>query len=139
MKHFASLTLAAAVALTPQWAGAWWAFNRHEVLPVSTGVYEVVSEVGSGAQDFWCGAGDYAYRELGVASVQRVYIWRGIGPSVNRPGRKAVQFSLTPPPGADTDPALTLSVKDVGDNLRAAHAQQYCFGMDHEDPFKRRF
>ena len=138
MKVHVTIALAATLALAPGWAGAWRAFNAHEVLPVSPGVFEVVSEVGSGAMDYWCSAGDYAYRGMGSASTQRVYIWRGLGPSVNRPGKKAIQFSLTPPAGADTEPALTLSMHDVGDNLRASTAQQFCFGMDRSDPFKRR-
>lgn len=139
MKRVSTLILALATALAPGWASAWWAYNRHEVLPVSNGVFEVVSEVGSGAQQFWCAAGDYAYRALGAAAAQRIYIVRAIGPSQTRPGRKSVQFSLVPPPGADTEPRLSLSVKAVGDNLRAAAAQQYCFGNGYEDPFLRRF
>lgn len=135
MKH---ILLLAALAAVPSSASAWRAFNSHDVYPLSDGVFEVVSEVGSGAADYWCGAGDFAYRGVGAAAAQRVYIWRAIGPSVTRPGRKAVQFSLTPPPGADTDPKLTLSVRAVGDNLRAAAAQQYCFGNDPEDAFPYR-
>ena len=127
MKHLTALTVAAALALAPGWSAAWRAMNRQEVLPVSNSVFEVVARAGSGPADFWCAAGDYAYRGLGTPAVQRVYVWRGIGPSVNRPGYKAMQFSLTPPPGADTSPSLTLSLRRIGDNLRAASAQQYCY------------
>lgn len=127
--------LALAIAMSPGAASAWTAFNRHEVFPVADGVFEVIGEVGSGAADYWCAAGDYAYRGLRTRSGQRVYIWRGLGPSATRPGSKAVQFALRPPPGADTEPSLTLSVHDVGDSLRAAAAQQYCFGEDPFEPF----
>ena len=137
MKHLALAAVAASAALFPMTADAWRALNRHEVYPLSNGAFEVVSEVGSGAQDFWCGAGDFAYRGLGAASAQRVYISRAIGPSVAKPGYKAVQFSLVAPQGAGTDPALTLSVRDVGDNMRAAAAQQYCF--DNARPDRRFF
>ncbi|MCD9148644.1 hypothetical protein [Pseudophaeobacter flagellatus] len=114
------------LAGVPMGAQAWWAWNRHEVFPVSDGVWEVVSQVGSGAQDYWCGIGDFALRELRTKATQRIYIWQGIGPSVTRPKRKSVQFSLTPPPGSDTQPRLSLSVKAVGDNLNAATARNYC-------------
>ena len=134
MKHVLILTAGAAIALIPTLGAAWKAHNRHDVYPLDNGIFEVVSEVGSGPIDFWCGAGDYAYRELRTASVQRVYMWRGIGPSVTRPGKKAIQFSLTPPPGADIRPSVTFSLHDVGDNLRAGAAQQFCFGTDPADP-----
>lgn len=139
MTRFAVLCTALAMAVMPSAGSAWRAWNQHDVYPVSEGVFEVVSEVGSGATDFWCGAGDYAYRALRTKGVQRVYIWRAIGPSVTKPGKKAVQFSLTPPSGADTSSRISLSVKAVGDNLRAAMAQQYCFDGDADDPFFRRF
>ena len=138
MKTFSAAALGAVLALTALPASAWRAHNRHEVLPVTNGVFEVVGQVGSSAADFWCGAGDYIYAYQSKRSVQRIYIWRGLGPSATRPGKKSVQFSLTPPPGADTSPTMALSYDDVGDNLRAAMAQQYCFSFDHEDRGPRR-
>ncbi|WP_233145712.1 hypothetical protein [Phaeobacter sp. 22II1-1F12B] len=133
IRHLVALTCASLI-LIPEAGQAWRSFNRQEVLPVSEGVFEVVNDVASSAADFWCSAGDYAYREMRTEAVQRVYIWRGIGPSVNRPGKKAVQFSLTPPEGVSTEPGYTLSVKAEGDNMRAGSAQQYCFGNGPEDP-----
>ncbi|MHA6262459.1 hypothetical protein ACXYMO_04590 [Arenibacterium sp. CAU 1754] len=137
MKHLLAIAVGAAVAVAPASSSAWRALNRHEVFPVSKGVFEVVSLVGSGAQDYWCGAGDYAISQLRVRGNQRIYIWGAIGPSVNRPGKKAVQFSLTPPPNVDLEPRLTMSVKAVGDNMRAAMALQYCYGDDPFDRFPR--
>ena len=117
----------------PLSAQAWRAWNRHEVLPVSEGVWEVVNRVGSGAQDYWCGIGDFAIRQLRTQATQRIYIWQEIGPSVNRPGRKSVQFALTPPPGSDTSTGYSLSVKIRGDNLNAATARNYCYDR-FDDP-----
>jgi hypothetical protein len=111
--------------------------NRHEVFPVSNTVWEVVSEVGSSAADYWCGAGDFAQRVLGTPAADRIYIWRGIGPSVNRPGKKAVQFSLTPPAGANTSPRLSLSVKEAGDNLARHAAVQYCYQYSGPEIWER--
>ncbi|MCB1364962.1 MAG: hypothetical protein KDK02_12630 [Rhodobacteraceae bacterium] len=125
----------AALLLAPVPAPAWWAWNRHEVLPLGGGIYEVIGEPGSGAQDFWCAIGDYGIARLGLPAVQRIYTWRGIGPSAARPGRKAMQFALAPPEGADTSTPLTLSLTRVGDNLTAAAARQYCYG--NADPWER--
>lgn len=125
--------LAAAVAMLPGAALAWRAANGHRVHDLGGGVYEVVGRVGSGAQQYWCGAGDYAIAVLGAAAAQRVYVWRPIGPSQTEKGRKAVQFALSPPPGADTTTGYTLSVRRAGDNLSAAMAQQYCYDAGYED------
>ncbi|MGR3760165.1 hypothetical protein ACUXV3_08520 [Roseobacteraceae bacterium NS-SX3] len=131
--------LALPVLLLPAAAAAWTAWNRHEVFPVAKGVWEVVSEVGSGAQDYWCGIGDYAISQLRTRATQRIYIWRGVGPSITRPGRRAVQFSLVPPAGADTSVGISLGVKRAGDNLNAATARGYCYDFFDRDPFFRRW
>ncbi|KIC07798.1 hypothetical protein RA19_21975 [Leisingera sp. ANG-M1] len=125
-KRLLSGMLALAVAL-PVPASAWRAINRHEVLPVSEGVWEVVARVGTGAQDYWCGIGDFAIRQLRAPVNQRIYVWRGVGPSVNRPGKKAVQFAFGAPPGADTSSRISLNVREPGDNLRVTSAQTYCY------------
>ena len=130
MKRILIIGLSIGIAVFPGLAMAWQAWNRHEVNQLSNGVFEVVGRPGSGAADYWCAAGDYTYRNLRSASVQRVYIYRGVGPSVSRPGYKAIQFALTPPAGANTEPSVTLSMHRVGDNMRAAAAQQYCFDSD---------
>jgi len=134
----ASSVLALILALTPGWAVAYRAFNRHEVFPISDTVFEVVSEVGASAADYWCGAGDFVRHSMRAGATRRIYIHRGIGPSVSRPRKKAVQFTLIPPENADTSPALTLSVRAVGDNMTSAMAYQYCLGDDLFDPFHRR-
>jgi len=132
------LFLTVLLVLVPGWVGAWRAINRHEVYPVSDTVFEVLNEVGSGPVDYWCGAGDFARHVMGTPATQRIYIWRAIGPSATRQGRKSVQFSLTAPQGADTTPGLSLSVKHAGDNLTSALAYQYCLGNNRFDPFLRR-
>jgi hypothetical protein len=138
MKTLLRISLVAVLAMVPGWGAAWRALNWHEVFPISETEFEVVSRVGSGAADFWCGAGDFARSKLGAGATQRIYIWRAIGPSVTRPGKKAVQFSFSPPPGANVTPGYSLSVKAVGDNLTSAAAFQYCLGQDPFDPFLRR-
>jgi hypothetical protein len=131
MKATIRLTLAGLLALIPTWGMSWWAF------PVSETVWEVIADVGTSAADFWCGAGDYAQRVMGVPAASRIYIWKPVGPSVNVPGRKAVQFSMSPPPGADTSVGYSLTVKRAGDNLARHAAVQYCFQYDGPDIWER--
>lgn len=131
------LTVILVVAAAPLQAQTWWAWNRHEVLPVAPGVWEVVSEVGSGAQDYWCAIGDFSIRQLRSKATQRIYVWREIGPSVHRAGRKAVHFALSPPDGADTSHHYSLSVKFPGRNINAATARNYCFDRREDFLFRR--
>ncbi|WP_424986493.1 hypothetical protein [Microbulbifer sp. S227A] len=137
MKMAIRAAAVACLAIVPTWGSAWWAFNRLEVFPVSETVWEVVAGVGTSAADYWCGAGDFAQRVLGVSATSRIYIWKPVGPSVNRPGKKAVQFSMSPPPGADTSTGYSLTVKRAGDNLARHAAVQYCYQFDETDIWNR--
>lgn len=121
-----SLFILALMGAMPQMAMAFRAPNNNVVNPVSDSVFEVVGRVGTSAADFWCGAGDYARRVIGVGPGQRIYVVRELGPSETSNRRSAVQFSLTSPEGADTRSRLILSVKHKGDNIGAAMAQNYC-------------
>jgi len=136
MTRMMTLTLVAALAL-PGAAQAFRADNFLEVNPIPGGDFEVVSRPGSGAQDFWCAAGDYARSQLGVAANRRIYIAEGRSPSLTRPGYTAVQFTLTPPEEAldRTSRPITLDIEDVGDSLRAASASQYCYDRFEERLF----
>lgn len=121
-----NLCLAIALVSIPAAGLAFRAINRLEIVPVSGGVFEVVGRVGSSARDFWCGAGDYTIAQLRASSAQRIFMWSEIGPSQTRPGKNAIRFALTEPPGGAVDPGFTLSMRRVGDNMRASHAQGYC-------------
>ena len=55
MKHITTLTIGAALALLPTLGSAWTAYNRHEVVPLGDGVFEVKSTNGDtflGGEDF---------------------------------------------------------------------------------------
>lgn len=129
------LGVMALMVLTPATAWAtFWSHTRNQVIPVSDSVFEVISRPGTSAADYWCSAGDFAISQLRSSATQRLYIWRAIGPSESRPGVASVQFSYSAPDGANTSPGYSLSVKQAGDNLTAAAAQQYCFGLRLLDP-----
>ncbi|WP_050930256.1 hypothetical protein [Aestuariivita boseongensis] len=125
MRHLAAF--ATAIAMLPLSAQAFTAKNRLTVAPVSNSVFEVVGLPGSGASHFWCAAGEYALAQ-GAASSARIYLASGRQPSVSRPGRTAVRFTLAPDAAGVTPlaPQLTLSVDVPGDNLSVAAAREYC-------------
>lgn len=95
---------------------------RTEVTPLDGGVYEVRAIGTSAPVAYWCGIGDYAIRTLRTKATQRIYITKAYEKNV-----RTVQFSLTPPPGVDTNPGYSVTVKRVGENMTAASAQGYCY------------
>ena len=120
------VTAGMAIALLPTLAGAWQADNLHTVNPLPGGVFEVIGEPGSAGPDFWCAAGDYATRVLGVAGTRRIYIVRGRGAPQTSDRKVGVQFALSPASGADPGQSVFLSMRRVGDNLSAVFARNYC-------------
>lgn len=123
---FRKFCFALLVATLPGAGLAFTAVNRMEIVPMSGGVFEVIGRVGSGAADYWCGAGDFAISQLRAKPTQRAYMWSEIGPSQTRPGKKAIQFSLSVPPSGPADSSYSLSMKRIGDNMRVSQAQHYC-------------
>ena len=117
-----------ATLLAPSLAGAvGFGLNvtpqfRTDITPLKDGTYEVKAIGSSAPVNYWCGIGDYALRTLGVANNQKIYISKAY-----EPGVRTVQFSLTPPPGADTNPGYSITVKRVGENMSASSAQNYCY------------
>ncbi len=95
---------------------------RTEVTPLDGGVYEVKTFGSSAPVAYWCGIGDYAIRTLRTKSSQRIYISREY-----IKGARTVQFSFTPPEGADTGNSYSVTVKRVGANMSAGTAQGYCY------------
>lgn len=138
----APLASARAIALAgglliPAAGLAYVAVNWLDVAPLSRTVFEVVGQAGSGPREYWCGAGDYAIAQLGVSATTPVYLWAAYGPSQSQPGRKAVQFALSVPPGGAAPPSYSLSIRNVGDSLTAAAARQYCYGNRFEEEIWR--
>jgi hypothetical protein len=128
-KPISHLAIALAVAIAPGGAGAVPAFVKQDVVPLNENVFEVTGRVGATPGDYWCGAADFAQRYLDAGATDRIYIWRGLGPSQSKPGKTSVQFSFSPPAGAQVAPGYSLSVKTAGDSLTTSAAIQYCFDL----------
>jgi len=127
MRKITKIAIPLILLVLPSVALSYRVGQRAEINPVSKSVFEVIALYGSSTQTYWCGAGDYAMRHLGVGATQRVYLWAALGPSQTVAGKKAVQFSLSVPPSGPAPQSYSLSVKAVGDSLTAAAAQKYCF------------
>ncbi|UWR53858.1 hypothetical protein K4F84_04370 [Phaeobacter inhibens] len=77
-------------------ASAFRAINRLEVVPAGTGQFEVIGRAGALKSDYWCAAGDYVRKSLGLSWQTKIYAVDGIGASATTGARSAVRFTLDP-------------------------------------------
>ena len=112
-----ALTACAFLALALP-AQAFIAKNELIVEPRPDGTFEVPYRGLSGASDFWCAAGDYVVRDLGLPAGTRIY--RVSSPP--RRGGQGVTFSLTPEGATKTG----LVLFGGGRSVSASHARALC-------------
>jgi hypothetical protein len=115
-----SMILVGSLALaTP--ASAWKASNGYEVTAVGPVTFEVAWRGGpTGAIDFWCAAGEYAWQRLRAANNARLY-------RLSEPPRRAgapILFSLDPT-GKASRTGLAVVGGDDG-SLSVASARNQC-------------
>ena len=99
--------------------------NKLLVVPINATDFTVPFRGLSGDSDFWCAAGDYVIRSLGLPPATPIY--RTSPPP--RPGGAGIDFSLSPE-GAQ-DPGLAILSRDLG--VSASFARNFC------NQFKPRF
>lgn len=124
---FIVIAMGAASAPTPSAAQSYQAINRLQVNPLSGTDFEVIEARGEGARGMWCAAADYVKARYGQGTTGRIYVRDARGPSLTRPGRKGVVFTLDP--NSLTQPAsqsLSVTVRTVGVGLPTNHALQFC-------------
>lgn len=125
------LVSALALGLAAGSAQAFTAINGLTVTPVQGG-FEVVTRGADGPRQIWCAAGEYARQIQGAGGNDRLYILRGYGASLSESGKRGVVFTLHPDPDVANGPRpgtggnYSVSMRDVGYNLRTAHAEQFC-------------
>ncbi|MGR3760167.1 hypothetical protein ACUXV3_08530 [Roseobacteraceae bacterium NS-SX3] len=124
----------AAVLALPEAAAAFTTARGVRVNPVGNGVFEVIPRGAGRTGDFWCGAAEYARRELGAGWADRFYVVRGRGVSVTTGRRSAVQFTLDPQ-AAGVAPSrggwLELGFRP-GDSMSVQQGHTYC----HQPPVR---
>ena len=87
------LGISIGAAATISWAGNE---SRYEAFPLDDGLFEVVADFSENAI-YWCGAGLYAQKQMKKSATERIYVWRGPGPSNAKPNDVSVRFGFTPP------------------------------------------
>ena len=109
------------------------AVARLQVNPLpGKGNFEVIEGPSTGAQRFWCEAGNHAIR-LGAGAADRMYILYPLGKARSQKNRYGVGFTINPTkevldqanrPGYGGN--YSVSVKRVGYNLSIGHARGFC-------------
>ncbi len=110
-----ALAIAAGYVLPAQ---AFVAENRLIVEPAGESSFNVAYRGQSGAPAFWCAAGDYVVRELGLNQQTRIY---RTSSSPRRSGQ-GMSFSLSPTGARKTG----LAILGDSSSLSAAHARMFC-------------
>ena len=98
-------------------------------LPDNSG-FEVVDRLGTDTARIWCDAARAA-RSRGAGATDRIYVMRGYGPSISRPGIDGVAFTTTPSAAVAEAAATitgvrTLSLTQVGNNMSVGQGTGYC-------------
>lgn len=123
MQH--TLTLPAIMlALIPAIAPAGVS-DPNEIFVRPDNQFEVITQKSPAPSDYWCAAGTYAVSRLSKPVTQPIYVWRGRSDSQAQPGKTAVLFAFTPPPGGAVS-SYSNSVDIVGNSLSVAQARQSC-------------
>ncbi len=103
MKGYAAFCVVATIginACVDSSSGGFVARGGIRVEPVNADVFEVGVRPNAVEANFWCGAGDYARRQLGAPDSARVYVVGGTGPGTVSDNPETAQFSLQPPQSA---------------------------------------
>ncbi len=121
MRALAPLLTAAALALAAGTASAgdFLALNGLRVAPAGGQEFHVAFGGLTGNDDFWCAAGDFVLRGLGLPPSTRIY---RTSPPPRHAG-EGVDFSLSDARAADSG-FTRFGARDKG--LSAAAAQHYC-------------
>lgn len=134
MRHRVIALALGLFAASPATAADFVALNSHRVVPLGQGAtFEVIGRPGSGPQQYFCAAADYAQSVLGAPVTARVTVLRPRGASQARPGRRAVAFTVGDGDGRrpGEDGRFGLSVSEVGFNVSVGMARaSFCYEDD---------
>lgn len=123
-----SITLAAVFAATtvPAIAEEFRAVNRLNVSAPSAAQIQVFGPAELWARGYWCAAGDYAFRRLGLGITDRLTV---VAPYEK--GQQSVTFSAAnPSSGSGSPTVLASTIRNTGSTLSVGQARGYC--QDHK-------
>lgn len=97
------------------------------VFPMPDGTFEVQARAGTAGPQYFCAAGDYAWRRLNVPVASRVVVVRPDGPSTTNPGGRGMAFKIVPQGAASGEgQGWTVSMRRAGENYTVAHSRALC-------------
>lgn len=97
------------------------------VFPMPDGTFEVQARAGTAGPQYFCAAGDYAWRRLNVPVASRVVVVRPDGPSTTNPGGRGMLFKIVPQGAASGEgQGWTVSMRRAGENYTVAHSRALC-------------
>jgi hypothetical protein len=122
MKQMISAILMTGALTSSALADTYRAVNHMTVTPQSAGTFVVTGQAELWARDYWCAAGEYGQRVLGLPVTARLY--------VDQPyqrGSTAVGFR-TDANGAERSGLVLLgnTVRNEGSNQSVGQARGYC-------------
>lgn len=95
--------------------------------PANPSRFDILQLAGNGGSDYWCAAGEYVVRRLGLSGTTRIYLVQPLGRG--RLDRNSIGYSVNPSAdvvNASSGNGATMSMKKVGQNWSAAHARGQC-------------
>ena len=125
-----AIGLSGATALAergPAFRPVFVARNDLLVYPMPDGTFEVQARAGTAGPQYFCAAGDYAWRRLNVPVAARVVVVRPDGPSSTNPGGRGMVFKVVPQGAATSeDQGWTVSMRRAGENHSVAMSRALC-------------
>jgi hypothetical protein len=131
----AALLLAAACTAAPVGeSGRYRTEQGNYVLydPAAPATFTVLSVPGNAATDYWCAAGQFTRRVLGLAQNTRIYLLEPRRPSASPLGRSEVVFTTDPRAGTAATPPkrafldLSVRVSEPGFSYSEIHTRGFC-------------
>ena len=111
----------------PAFRPVFVARNDLLVYPMPDGTFEVQARAGTAGPQYFCAAGDYAWRRLNVPVASRVVVVRPDGPSTTNPGGRGMVFKVVPQGAATSeDQGWTVSMRRAGENHSVAMSRALC-------------
>lgn len=117
-------------------SGSFVATNRLTVVPLSgPNDFEVLATGGTGGSQYFCAAGDYAFRRLNAPPAYRVVVTRPESSSISQPGRRGVGFTVVPQGATPGSSGFAANVRSVGANYSVSHSQLLCNSLSSRSDF----
>lgn len=99
------------------------ATNNYLVVPgPGAGEFTVLGQAGAAGRNFFCAAGDYAYRRLGAPQADRVMLVSSVGRNPAYNGQRTGTFRVVTEAEAPPRTGVSVSTK-AGENLQIALAR----------------